>query len=178
MMLSDDDVTWLETPLPGWSPVQLPNMFLEDSFVSGDSSGHRISLRYFRHEPDQSLRAKVIFGPGTQGPPGHAHGGSMAAILDDAMGGAAWAQRHPVVAAELITRFKTMLPLGSRCVVEAWVSSVDGRKVRVAGRIVHGDGDTVFAEGEALFITLDPAKFGLMPSDAAQLFSNPDEHTP
>ena len=48
------------------------------------------SIHYFRTGPDRSLRAKVLFGPGTQGPPGHAHGGSMAAVLDEAMGGAAW----------------------------------------------------------------------------------------
>ena len=176
-MLSDDDVKWLETPQPGWSPVRLPHMILEDSFVSGDSSGHRLSLRYFRHDADRSLRAKVVFGPGTQGPPGHAHGGSMAAILDEAMGGSAWMQGHPVVAAELTTRFKTMLPLGARCVVEAWVSAVEGRKVRVAGRLRQGDGDTVFAEGEALFITLDPKKFGVLASEASRIFSELDEGT-
>ena len=174
-MLSDDDVKWLETPPPGWSPVRLPHMILEDSFVSGDSSGRRLSLRYFRHDPDRSLRARVIFGPGTQGPPGHAHGGSMAAVLDEAMGGAAWMQGHPVVAAELTARFKTMLPLGARCVVEAWVSAVDGRKVRVAGRLRQGDGDTAFAEGEAVFITLDPKKFGALTSEASRLFPDLDE---
>ena len=176
-MLSDDDVKWLETLQPGWSPVRLPHMMLEDSFVSGDSSGRRLSLRYFRHDPDRTLRANVIFGPGTQGPPGHAHGGSMAAMLDEALGGAAWMQGHPVVAAELITRFKTMLPLGARCVVEARVNAVDGRKVRVAGRLRQGDGHTVFAEGEALFITLDPKKFGMLASEASQIFSELDEGT-
>lgn len=176
-MLSDDDVKWLETLQPDWSPVRLPHMVLEDSFVSGDSSGRRLSLRYFRHNPDRSLRAKVIFGPGTQGPPGHAHGGSMAAILDEAMGGAAWMQGHPVVAAELTTRFRTMLPLGTRCVVEASVSGVDGRKVRVAGRLRQSDSDTVFAEGEALFITLDPKKFGVLASEASRFFTELDEGT-
>jgi acyl-coenzyme A thioesterase PaaI-like protein len=176
-MLSDDDVKWLETPAPGWSPVRLPHMILEDSFVSGDSSGGRLSLRYFRHDPDRSLRAKVRFGPGTQGPPGHAHGGSIAAVLDEAMGGAAWMQGHPAVAAELTTRFRIMLPLGARCVVEAWVSGVDGRKVRVAGRLVRSEGDTVYAEGEALFIALDPKKFGVMASEASRIFSELDEGT-
>ena len=173
-MLSDDDVTWLETPQRDWSRLRLPHMVLADSFVSGDSTGHRLSLRYFRHDPDRSLRAKVLFGRGTQGPPGHAHGGSMAAVLDEAMGGAAWMQGDPVVAAELTIRFKTMLPLGARCVVEAWVSGVAGRKVSVAGRLTRSDGDTVYAEGEALFITLDPKKFGVLASEASRIFSEVD----
>jgi acyl-CoA thioesterase FadM len=61
--------------------------------------------------------------------------------------------------------------------VEAWVSAVEGRKVRVAGRLRQGDGDTVFAEGEALFITLDPKKFGVLASEASRIFSELDEGT-
>jgi acyl-coenzyme A thioesterase PaaI-like protein len=99
----------------------------------------------------------------------------MAALLDEAMGGAAWMEGHPVVAAELTTRFKTMLPLGTRCVVEAWVIAVDGRKVRVAGRLRMSDDDTVYAEGEALFITLDPKRFGGLASEASRIFSELDE---
>ncbi len=118
----------------------------------------------------------MVFGPGAQGPPGHAHGGSMAAILDEAMGGAAWIEGHPVVAAELTMQFRKMLPLGTRCVVEAKVSGVDGRKVRVVGRLTQSEGDTVYAEAGALFIALDPEKFGPMVSEASQLFSEPDEN--
>ena len=171
-MLSDDDMKWLETPATDWSPVRLPHMVLEDSFVSGDSSRRRLSIHYFRTGPDRSLRAKVLFGPGTQGPPGHAHGGSMAAVLDEAMGGAAWMQGHPVVAAELTTRFKVMLPLGTRCIVEARVGHVDGRKVRVVGKLRQSDGDIIYAEGEALFIALDPKKFGPMALEVSRIFSD------
>ena len=175
MMLSDDDLRWLETPPTDWSPVRLPHMVLEDSFVSGDCSRRRLSIHYFRNGPDRSLRAKVLFGPGTQGPPGHAHGGSMAAVLDEAMGGAAWMQGHPVVAAELTTRFRLMLPLGTRCIVEARVGHVDGRKVRVAGKLSQSGGDIIYAEGEALFIALDPKKFGPMALEVSRIFSNLDE---
>lgn len=176
-MLSDDDLKWLDAPATDWSAVQLPHVLLEDNFVSGDSSGRRLSVRYFRNDPDRSLRAKVLFGPAAQGPPAHAHGGSMAAILDEAMGGAAWMQGHPVVAAELTTRFKVMLPLGTRCIVEAWVSHVDGRKVRVAGRLKQNGGDIIYAEGEALFIALDPKKFGALALEASRIFSDLDEGT-
>ena len=35
------------------------------------------------------------------GPPGHVHGGAMAAALDEAMGAVCWMNGHPVVAATI-----------------------------------------------------------------------------
>ena len=153
--MTEDLKQWLETAEPGCRPADLAFLALEDTFVSGDLSGHRLSVRYYQRDDDLALRAKVIFGPGTQGPPDHAHGGSMAAMLDEAMGGAAWMAGHPVVAANLNIAFRRMLPLNTPCFVEAQVNSVEGRKVGTRGSIVSRDGGTVFSEGEALFITLD-----------------------
>ena len=68
------DRTWLETADAGWAPVDMPAEVMEDSFVSGDRSGRRLTLRYYTHD-DGSMMAKVLLGPGAQGPPGHAHGG-------------------------------------------------------------------------------------------------------
>ena len=106
------DRTWLETADAGWAPVDMPAEVMEDSFVSGDRSGRRLTLRYYTHD-DGSMMAKVLLGPGAQGPPGHAHGGSMASLLDETMGGAAWMSGYMVVAAELNVTFKKMLPLGT-----------------------------------------------------------------
>lgn len=169
-MINDDDRRWVDTPEGGWTRVLLPHMVLEESFVSGDSSGQRLTVRYYRHDADRHLIAKVLLGPGAQGPPGHAHGGSMASLLDEVMGGAAWMAGYPAVAAELTTRFKTMLPLGTRIVVEARVESTDGRKVRTKG-LVRDEQGVTYADGEALFITLDPKKFGALATEAAVIFA-------
>lgn len=112
-----DDAAWLEQDEAGWTPVTLPASMTSESFVSGDTSGRRLRVRYFQDDADRTLRAKALFGPGTQGPPGHAHGGSMAALLDEALGGVAWMHGHHALAAELNTRFRAMLPIGERCVV-------------------------------------------------------------
>jgi acyl-coenzyme A thioesterase PaaI-like protein len=164
------ELEWLEQAEAGWAKFELSHVVLEDNFVSGDKSGHRLTVRYFANEADQSLRAKVLLGPGVQGPPGHAHGGSMAALLDEAMGGAAWMRGHMVVAAELTTRFKKMLPLGTRCVIEAQVVDVNGRKVRTHA-VLRDEAGTVFSEGDALFIVIDPARFGTLACEAAKIFS-------
>jgi acyl-coenzyme A thioesterase PaaI-like protein len=82
----------------------------------------------------------------------------MAAVLDEAMGAAAWTAGHKVVAVQLDTSFRRMLPLGTDTLLEAWVERVDGRKVWAAGRLVSDSGE-VFAEAKALFVTLDAERF-------------------
>jgi acyl-coenzyme A thioesterase PaaI-like protein len=133
-----------------WSPI---DAFPQRSFVSGDSDGQRLRIRYY--ERDGALLARVWFGPDAEGPPGHAHGGALAAVLDEAMGYTAWLAGHPVVAARLTTDFRRMLPLGTVCTIEPEVERVEGRKVHVAARIVGPDG-TVYAEASAIFVGLGP----------------------
>lgn len=156
--MNNDDLIWLEKPLPDTQPADLPFLALADTFVSGDASGHRLSIRYYQSKDDGALMGKVVFGPGTQGPPDHAHGGSMAALLDEAMGGAAWMGGHPVVAAQLNITFRAMLPLGTRCQVVAKVIEVNGRKIKTTGELRSADGEQLFCSGEALFVTLDTEK--------------------
>lgn len=131
---------------------------LERSFVSGDRTGQRLVVRYFQRKRDRAAVAKVRFGPLTEGPPGHAHGGSMAAVLDEIMGLSCWMAGHMVVAAKLSTEFRKMLPLETEANVVAWVEKVDGRKVITRGRITSGAGNVLHAEAEGLFVMLDEAK--------------------
>lgn len=152
----------------GWVPIEpLDSVGSGRSFVSGEPNGDRLRVRYFRRVRDGALVGRIWFGPGAEGPPGHAHGGSMAAVLDEAMGAGAWMAGHTVLAAKLTTEFRRMLPLNTEALLEAWVHEVDGRKVKTRGRL-FGPGGEVYAEGEALFIVLDPERFGSMVERAAQ----------
>jgi acyl-coenzyme A thioesterase PaaI-like protein len=164
--MNQEQTVWIEEMESGWKSADLPFLALEDTFVSGDPSGHRFTVRYFCREDDNALMAKIVFGRGTQGPPGHAHGGSMAAVLDEAMGGAAWMQGHPVLAAQLNITFRNMLPLESSCIIEAVITSVEGRKVKTTSTLHNVAGDVVYAEGEALFIILDEKKIGMLSDQA------------
>ena len=143
---------------PGWTATGLPSDFGIVSFVSGEPEGERLRVRYYRG-PQGGLCGKVWFGPGTQGPPGHAHGGSIASILDEGMGAATWMGGHPAVALELVSRFRNMIPLGTVATITAEISETEGRKVRTVGRLEGSDG-TLYAEGEGLFLELDPARLG------------------
>ena len=60
-----------------------------------------------------------------------------------------------------------MLPLKSCCIIEAAITSVDGRKVRTTGTLHNQDGTVIYAEGEALFISLDEEKIGKLSSHAS-----------
>ena len=147
-------------PEPGWTPIEPPRLEGgRGSFVSGNPEGDRLRVRYFRRADDRRLVGRAWFGPGAEGPPGHAHGGSIAAVLDEAMGAAAWTEGHIVVAVRLDTSFQRMLPLGTDSTLEAWVDRVDGRKVWTRGRLLDAGGET-FATAEALFVKLDPVRFG------------------
>ena len=135
-------------PEPGWTPLEPPRLEGgRGSFVSGDPTGERLRVRYFRRPEDRRLVGKAWFGPGAEGPPGHAHGGSIAAVLDEAMGAAAWTAGHIVVAVRLDTSFQRMLPLGTDATLEAWVDRVEGIKAFARGHILDDEGPTVEAEG-------------------------------
>jgi len=137
---------WVEDAMAGPRSTQ-------GSFVSGEPDGQRLRVRYYRRSADGALVGKAWFGPGALGPPGHAHGGGMAAVLDEAMGLAAWLAGYRVIAARLAVDFKNMLPLGTVAWIEVTVEQVEGRKVHMRGRLCSPDG-AVFAESRGLFIQL------------------------
>lgn len=141
-----DQTTW-EPVWPFPSPAESP------SFVSGDAASSRIRIAYFRRAGDDHLLARVWFGPGAEGPPGYTHGGAMASVLDEAMGGVCWMNAHHVLAARLSVTFLRPLPVDTHTTLDAWIVSVDGRKVSPRAQLVDASGNVV-AEGEGLFIVM------------------------
>lgn len=151
---------WSADTPDGCTPLETPPSFGEGrSFVSGDPQGSRIRVRYFLRTSDSAVIARAWFGPGAEGPPGHAHGGSIAAVLDECMGAAAWLSGHTVVAGRLVVDFRAMLPLEAAVTVVAWVAQVSGRRVTTRARIEGAD-SVLYAEGEGLFVVVQPERFG------------------
>ncbi len=156
--MTTDAARWLDIAEPGWTRVELPFPATSSNFVSGDVTERRLGVRYYRRDADDVLMMKVRCGPDAQGPPGHAHGGSMAALLDEAMGAAAWLSGHPVLAAELNISFKRMLPLKTACVVKAEVVEIDGRKIHARAELRDPAGEVVYCTGRALLIELNESQ--------------------
>lgn len=138
----------------GWEAFDAPALVGETlRFVSGDKTGNRFRMNYFRDQ-DQNLVARVWFGPVTEGPPEHAHGGSIAAVMDEVLGLAAWAAGHAIVVGNLNVSFRQLLPIQTVVQVNTRIDSVNGRKIMVHGEICSLDG-SVFATGECLCITIN-----------------------
>ena len=89
------------------------------SFVSGAFNDPRLRICYYSCNEKNTVYAKVWFGPYAEGPPGHAHGGGIAAVLDETMGMTAWHFGHPAVAVSLNVKFLRMMPLGSDATIRS-----------------------------------------------------------
>lgn len=148
---------------PGWRTLSFPRSFGKGrSFVSGDPEGNRLRVHYFLRETDKVLCAKVWFGPDAEGPPGHAHGGSIAAVLDEAMGFSAWVTGHPVVAATISVNFLKKLPLHQVVVVEARIEQVEEAKVFTQAHVFDLATGKHFANAIGLFIEQPAEHFGAL----------------
>jgi len=112
------------------------------------------------------VRGELVARPEHQGFPGHAHGGVIAAALDEAMGWAAYHAGLPATTARLEVRYRRPLPLGERAVVRAWVAEARGRRV-LAKAVLEDATGTVLAEARGLFLRLpSPEALGREPEVA------------
>jgi len=98
----------------------------------------------------------VTFGAAYEGPPGHVHGGLIAATFDEVLGFAQSMTGHPGMTGTLTIRYRKPTPLHREITLEGRVVRVDGRKIMTEGRMVVGD--VLTAEAEAIFISVDFAK--------------------
>jgi acyl-coenzyme A thioesterase PaaI-like protein len=105
-----------------------------------------------QHEDDASrCWSEFTLNGAYEGPPGWAHGGVCALVLDHVLGEAASAGlTKPLFTGTLTLRFVRGTPLG-RLRAEAAVERTEGVKSFVSGHLSDGDGVTVEAEG--IFIT-------------------------
>jgi acyl-coenzyme A thioesterase PaaI-like protein len=88
-----------------------------------------------------------------QGFNGVAHGGVIAAVLDDAMWHAVYARTSlRLYTVELTTRYRRPVPLGTPIFVEAVCVEIRHRGARAEARIRDGEGGAVLAEAEARFL--------------------------
>lgn len=136
------------TPEPGWETISLPFSIGSGRTVySSMAENNRLRLTFFKS--GDRLVGKAWFGEGTDGPPNNAHGGAIAYVLDEYMGGVGWLNDYPVVAVNLNFSYFKMTPLYSDMSVEAWITSVTDRRVHVAAEMKLPNGEvSVTGTGE------------------------------
>ena len=74
-----------------------------------------------------------------QGGPGIAHGGLVAAALDEAVGLLATWYAFPAVTARIFVRFRRPVPINTELLVRATLDEARGRRLHVDAAITDGD---------------------------------------
>lgn len=121
-------------------------------FTCGQEDGAADGVRYFV-EDDGSIRAEATFTLRCQGAPGHAHGGSLTSVMDEAMGWAVWNAGHRALAAKLEIDFRLPTPLAVPLVVRARIVGKGQRSIRTSAEMLLPDG-RVSAEAKGVFVDL------------------------
>lgn len=166
-MATDHAMKPTSTPPPYSRPKGCEDLILPFNIGSGRTiyagfeGADRLRLRLFKRLSDQHLIGRAWFGQGTDGPPGHAHGGVVAYILDEAMGAAAWASDYPAVAARLDFTYLRMSPMWIDLEIEAWISKATRGRLLLSGEVRMPNGETcVTSHGE--FSILEKSKVKML----------------
>ncbi|NOY99162.1 MAG: PaaI family thioesterase [Chloroflexi bacterium] len=119
-------------------------------YVCGTTNPCGIGLTWYARD-DGSIHTEFTLSERQQGPPGHAHGGASAAILDEGMGVAVWRAGFNVAVVDLEIRYRRPLPLNTKLTMEAHFTERDERRIYAAGEILLPDG-TVAVRGRGVYV--------------------------
>ena len=96
------------------------------------------------------VKGRSVFGTAYEGPPGHVHGGYVAAAFDELLGYAQSLTGSPGMTGRLVVHYRRPTPLHTELRFEGFVRRTDGRKIFTEGRLYSGE--VLCAESEGLFI--------------------------
>ncbi|MGW0806302.1 PaaI family thioesterase [Nonomuraea sp. NPDC002799] len=127
----------------------------------GCGTDHPTGLHLTAETPDgATVRARFTVGEAHQGAPMLAHGGVLAAAMDEVIGMSVYLFRKPYVTARLETDYLLPVPVGTTLHLRAWCNGIAGRKayLEAEGRIGAPDGP-VAVRAAALFIEVGMEHF-------------------
>jgi acyl-coenzyme A thioesterase PaaI-like protein len=104
-------------------------------------------------EHGPTVVARVTLGLAYEGPPHGVHGGYVAGMFDDVLGATQRLVDKPGVTGRLTIHYRHITPVEEELTLRAWIEEDVGRRI-VSKATCHA-GDTLTAEGEALFIKVD-----------------------
>jgi uncharacterized protein (TIGR00369 family) len=126
-------------------------------FGCGRDNPEGLGLKFAFDEERKSFVCRFKLSRRHTGPPGHAHGGIIATILDEAMGKANRITPVTAVTQTMTVEYRRLVPLGKLLVAEGWQSSISGRVHVNVAELRNREGE-VLARGEGTFIAIDPQK--------------------
>jgi acyl-coenzyme A thioesterase PaaI-like protein len=92
-----------------------------------------------------------------QGPPGYAHGGILAAALDEAMALAVHAEGESARPARLDIDLRALAPIGTFVRLEGRLERREGDTMEASARALGADDDALLAQARATFVRVDDA---------------------
>lgn len=151
-----------------------PHGSIYEGFAEAANSGGSPGNAFFDHSPligkanplappiEVAIEGDRVIGTATfgtpyEGPPGCVHGGFVAASFDEILGAAQSMSGLPAMTGTLTIRYHKPTPLHRELRFEGELVKVEGRKVFAAGRVFAGD--TMTAEAEGIFVTIDFDRF-------------------
>lgn len=126
-------------------------------FACGPDNSEGMHLEFHFDEKHRRSYCRFRLPKKYQGPPGHAHGGIIATILDEAMGKVNRLRSVIALTKQMEVEYLKPVPLEVPLVVEGRERSVRGRKHINIAEIRSQKGE-VLARGRAVFIAIDPLK--------------------
>jgi uncharacterized protein (TIGR00369 family) len=128
--------------------------FTGSNFVGG-AWENGFGVQFSHSHENNSYTAKFTFSEHHQGPPFIAHGGAIAALLDEAIT-AAVAQDVglPAFTVQLDISYRAPVYLGTEVTIVGQVLKIEGRKVFAQAQVILPDG-TIATEAKGLFIRIN-----------------------
>src|SRR5438067_12665603 len=126
-------------------------------FGCGKDNPEGMQLKFRLDEDRQRFVGRFRLAPRYQGPPGHAHGGIIATVLDEAMGKVNKLRSVVALTKAMEVEYLKPVPLGQTLIVEGHERRVRGRIHINVAEIRNQQGD-VLARGRAVFIAIDPER--------------------
>ena len=121
----------------------------------GCGRGHPGGLRVRCFRTEDGVASPIWIAKQYDGPPGHAHGGIVAAYLDEILAGAVYGTtKKAAVTGELTVRYRRGVPTERAILGRGRLVSDHGRYVDVEGELVDPDTQEVLASGKARFFPI------------------------
>ncbi len=118
----------------------------------GCGPGHPTGLHVRCFRTDDGIASPIVIAKHYEGPPGAAHGGIVAAYLDEVLGGAVYrATKRAAVTGELTVRYRRGVPTERAILGRGRLVEDHGRYMDVEGELVDPETNEVLATGKARF---------------------------
>lgn len=145
-------------PLHGHMVAKHPKRPPNHCFGCGKNNPTGMRLKFFIDEEARHTVCQFKLTRRYTGPPGHAHGGIIATILDEAMGKVNRLRSVVALTRSMTIEYLKPVPLGKTLTVIGREKSVEGREHTNVAEIADESGQ-ILARGTGTFVAIDPGLF-------------------